>query len=647
MAGENATTVKGHRKPGKLLLKGFGNQVNGYFCPPNEQRMPDDLKPEQLPEETSETTSEVNAEVALDDEVVAFATEDEVVAPLAWDKVHSNLTNLLARLESAIAREDSIAAADDVSAHKEALLHALEQLDDADLDEEQNTELKRIANQAKSHAGDFDHKLEQHHAAIAKAHHEHLEKRKAIISEIQSLIVTEQRIGPAFRRFRDLQEVWKKAGEVAHNEYRALQTAYNYEVDRFYYTINIYKDLRDLDLQRNLEVRLDLIEKMKMLLEEKGIRKQEMLVKALQEEWSEAGPVGHERWEELKLAFYDAMHKVYDKIHLHYDQVRQHHEQNLEAKRRVLQKAIQLSELDLRHPKKWSDKTIQLKTLQDEWRTTGMVSKQHGEAIWQEFRNACDRFFERKRAFFAEWKAEATKGRVEKLTLIEKVEAWKDSEDWKEATRAIIDIQKQWKDTAPAGPADKELWDRFRGICDSFFQRKKEHFNTLDERQAANELKKRTILEEMAAFDIGMAKGEAIARLKQLPKHWREAGMVPRAVKQELDNAFNKALDRLYGQLKVGKANKAEAQYEGRLEMMCELPDARQQLQDERKHLRMLLGKAQTACTQYEHNMGFIKNPNSKSPLLMDLHQKLDRVKSDIEGLTAKIGMIDKAIKGL
>lgn len=609
--------------------------------------MPDELTPEQMPEETNEAPTEVVAATEPEEPVTETAPEPVEEIPLDWDEVHRKLTGLLDRLEQAIAGDNPIDAADEVATHKEALLHALEQLDDAELDEEQEAEVKRIANQAKSHTGDFEQKLELRHAAIAEAHRQSLEQRRAIITEIQSLIGTEQRIGPAFRRFRDLQEAWKNAGEVSRDEYRELQTAYSFEVDRFYYTINIYKDLRDLDLQRNLEVRLDLVEKMKMLEEEKGIRKQEMLVKALQEEWSEAGPVAHERWEELKAEFYDALHKVYDKIHVHYEQVRKHHEANLEEKRKVLLKAQQLSELDLRHPKKWNEKTLLLKALQAEWRTTGQVARQQSEALWQEFRTACDRFFERKRAFFAEWKSAATKAREDKQALIAQVETWKDSEDWKEATRAIIAIQKQWKEVAHAGPAEKELWDKFRGTCDAFFTRKKEYFDTLDERQVANEVKKRAMLEEMASFDTTQGKSEALARLKELPAQWREAGMVPRAVKQELDNAFNKALDKLYAQFKVGKATKAVAQYDSRLGMMRELPNAREQLQSERRHLKMLLDKARTACTQYEHNMGFIKNPNSKSPLLLDLHQKLDRVKSDIESLTGKIKMIDDAMKGL
>ena len=57
-----------------------------------------------------------------------------------------------------------------------------------------------------------------------------------------------------------------------------------------------------------------------------------------------------------------------------------------------------------------------------------------------------------------------------KLSIIEKVEALKDSKEWKKTTEAIIALQKEWKEIG-AVPRKKseQLWKRFRAACDEFF----------------------------------------------------------------------------------------------------------------------------------------------------------------------------------
>ena len=43
----------------------------------------------------------------------------------------------------------------------------------------------------------------------------------------------------------------------------------------------------------------------------------------------------------------------------------------------------------------WDSAAAQFKHLQAEWKTIGPVRKSRSEAIWQRFRTACDRFFDR------------------------------------------------------------------------------------------------------------------------------------------------------------------------------------------------------------------------------------------------------------
>jgi hypothetical protein len=44
----------------------------------------------------------------------------------------------------------------------------------------------------------------------------------------------------------------------------------------------------------------------------------------------------------------------------------------------------------------WNATTTVMKRLQAEWKKSGPVPRAEGEALWQRFRTACDRFFERR-----------------------------------------------------------------------------------------------------------------------------------------------------------------------------------------------------------------------------------------------------------
>src|SRR4030095_3671296 len=64
--------------------------------------------------------------------------------------------------------------------------------------------------------------------------------------------------------------------------------------------------------------------------------------------------------------------------------------ENLKRKEALVAEAKQLSEST-----EWEQAASRIKKLQVEWKTVGPVKKSKSDAIWNEFRGACDLFFER------------------------------------------------------------------------------------------------------------------------------------------------------------------------------------------------------------------------------------------------------------
>jgi len=129
----------------------------------------------------------------------------------------------------------------------------------------------------------------------------------------------------------------------------------------------------------------------------------------------------------------------------------------------------------------WKTAAEELKALQAEWKTIGAVPKEQAEGVWNRFRAACNRFFERRKEHFSTREKEAKEAIRRKTELCVKAEELRDTTDWRATTEAYKALQAEWK-TIGGVPRAKgeELWTRFRAACDHFFARRSEH---LEERE--------------------------------------------------------------------------------------------------------------------------------------------------------------------
>ena len=113
----------------------------------------------------------------------------------------------------------------------------------------------------------------------------------------------------------------------------------------------------------------------------------------------------------------------------------------------------------------------EIEAIQAEWRKIGYATRKENQKIYDRFRAACDKFFERKRASFSEFKDSMNANLEKKMAIIEEAEALATSTDWKATADRLVELQKLWKEIG-AVPRKKseQLWKRFRSACDTFFQ---------------------------------------------------------------------------------------------------------------------------------------------------------------------------------
>lgn len=121
----------------------------------------------------------------------------------------------------------------------------------------------------------------------------------------------------------------------------------------------------------------------------------------------------------------------------------------------------------------WRDARDKVLMLQKQYMGAGPVSRVEGEVLRQEYRAACDRFFEDYRL----WTGTNVSTR-EQLCL--QAEALLDERDPFEAKELAKKLQQQWKRSGPV-PAEEEeaLWSRFSEAVDTVFDRARTEWEDL------------------------------------------------------------------------------------------------------------------------------------------------------------------------
>ena len=223
-------------------------------------------------------------------------------------------------------------------------------------------------------------------------------------------------------------------------------------------------------------------------------------------------------------------------------------------------------------------------------------------------------------------------------------ETWKDSTEWKEATDALINLQKEWKEigTVPRKHSDK-IWRRFRKACDRFFERKSEHFAELDSSFEDNLKEKEKLIDELENFDPGDDINEAFEKLKEIQRKWTEIGFVPYKDKDKIGNRYRNALNEQFDRLKIDEEEKAILKFQTKLENIKETPKATRKLRGEREKFMNRIKQLENDIVVWENNIGFFSKSSNAESMIQEVQSKIDNAKKTIEVLEEKIKLIDQS----
>lgn len=295
--------------------------------------------------------------------------------------------------------------------------------------------------------------------------------------------------------------------------------------------------------KENLKKKLEIIEKIKSIAtspDEANKSFQEF--KALQQEWKEIKNVPADKANELWRNYQLYVEQFYDLLKLNSEAREYDFKKNFEMKTKLCEAAEKLAdESDI------ISAFHQLQELHQQYREIGPVAKDLREQIWARFKAASTVINKRHQQHFEQLRSQEEENLSKKTALCEQVETIAKEEnkgtgDWEKHTKAIIELQAQWKTIGFAPQKmNVKIFERFRAACDDFFTRKAEYFKQMKEKFAENAEKKKALIEKARALKDSTDWKSTTDKLIALQKEWKTIGIVPKKQGDQLWNDFLEA----------------------------------------------------------------------------------------------------------
>jgi hypothetical protein len=530
-------------------------------------------EPEAAPEEPPAALSEaVAARVALTQTVEALEGEDSPAAladaETAWAKLEpaeaaeaEALERRFAEaVEAARRRYESWFAARDRRARMDALCTELEELaEHADL----RVVSERWTTLRKDWAGlqSMDHVDEDTAAryarAVARIEARQAEARvarekeaahnlarvEALCARMAALAAEPQpRLADAQRALRESRDVLREPPRLPSKKERdALLARLKAARAALYPRVQELRQADEWKRWANLAVQEELSKRMEELASVEDIPRAARELRELEERWKQASQAPREQAESMWKRFKAARSVVRARCKAHFAGEAARRAENLKKKELLLAEAESLADST-----DWVKTAERMQALQTEWQGIGSVPRQQAGALWERFRAACGRFFERRKADRAKRAATRKDNLEKKEALLTQAEALAASTDWEKAQAEVRRLQAEWKTIGPVRKdRSDELWNRFKKACDQVFER----YRHRDEIESEGRLAAREAVcaqvEALVPAEPGAAPEDLPARLRALQVAMKDGGRIPGPKAEALDRRFQEAVQRV------------------------------------------------------------------------------------------------------
>ena len=483
---------------------------------------------------------------------------------------------------------------------------------------------------------EYKKKRDGHYNSIEKQMNDNLDTRMQVIESLKDLI-DNGNANTMYKDFRVLQDTWRSIGAVSKTRYNDTWKTYHHHVERFYDLLHLSNDFRDLDFKNNLEEKLKIILRAEELAAAADVNDAFKELQDLHKIWKEdIGPVAKEVREDVWQKFSAVTKKIHDRRHEHFRDMKSKYQEIINEKLAIVARLDAYDTSKNKTHKEWRSSIDDVEKLRQEYFNAGKLPYAKSEEVWLKFKAATKKFNSAKNHFYKDEKSEQQENLKKKLALIEIAESLKESEDWNMATEAMKKIQSDWKHIGhvPRKFSD-DIWTKFKAACNAYFDRYHEQKNAISKEQQEVVDAKKAFLET-----IKEEKTHTKETVLEAISTWKELGPLPRDVRH-LEGKFNKQIDRLLEGLSLDKKEVSMLKFVNVVDGLLATEDFRR-LDSEQLFVRKKMDEVVKEMQQLENNLGFFSNAKDDNPLVLNVKNRVEEFKEDLEIWKEKLRYLRK-----
>ena len=271
-----------------------------------------------------------------------------------------------------------------------------------------------------------------------------LELKEVIIAEAAKLDA-ESDVVTAFRRLQELHAKWRQIGPVAKelrddvwNRFKEATLA----VNRRYQTHFEERKAREAENEAGKIAICERVEAIdfSQLKSFSAWDQMTETLKQAQEDWKKLGFASRKMNNALFTRFRATCDTFFALKAAYFKSAKEELARNLAAKTALAEKAEALKD-----SKDWKKTTDELVALQKEWKGIGTVSRKYSDQVWKRFQQACDHFFEQKKAATSGQRKTEQANLQAKRDLIKELDKINAEMSADDARALISDLQERWK----------------------------------------------------------------------------------------------------------------------------------------------------------------------------------------------------------
>ncbi|WP_350287493.1 DUF349 domain-containing protein [uncultured Croceitalea sp.] len=298
-----------------------------------------------------------------------------------------------------------------------------------------------------------------------------LEEKLKLVEKAEAL-QNESDLGKAFRELQTLHKIWKEdIGPVAKEQREEIWERFSNATKAMHARRQEHFAELEASYEQNLERKNEIIGSIKAIAgnianNHRGIQNQIKEIEALRESFFKAGKVPQKVNEATWAAFKAAVREFNRGKNNFYKTLKKEQHDNLEKKRALLGLALALKDSD-----DHDMATPEMKRIQSDWKKIGHVPRKYSDKIWNEFKDACNHYFDRLHAEKNESQKEEFANFEKKSACLERLKGFQLSGDKKKDLPKIKEFIAEWKTYGRIPYSKKHINGKFNKIIDALFKK--------------------------------------------------------------------------------------------------------------------------------------------------------------------------------